>query len=118
MALSDEMQSATVEAQSNLAQIQGMAQGAEGNFLYNGQNGIGVFGHAQIAEIPQVGGGYKRRGEVPLTVSRDQEFNFVAKTRLVRLANASGFPALSYVIDRIDPHGPFLWKLTLVKTGE
>ncbi len=118
MALSDEIRSASSEAQSNLAQIQGMAQGADGNFVYNGQAGIGVFGAAQIAELPQAGGGYRRRGEVPLVVTRDQDFNFIPKTKITRLANSEGFPAITYVIDRIDPHGPFFWKITLVRTGE
>lgn len=111
------IQSASVEAQGVLAQIQGMAQGASGNFLYNGQAGIGVFGQAQIVEAPQQMGGYRRRGEVPLTVTRDQEFNFEVKTKLVRLSTSSRFPSITYAIDKVDVHDPLIWTLTLVKQG-
>lgn len=108
---------ASIRSQGYLAQIQGMAATASGNFLYNGEAGAGVFGSAQVVEIPQLMGGYRRRAELTLTVTREQDFTFEAKTKLVRLATGT-MPSITYVIDRIDPHDPLVWTLTLVKFGE
>ncbi len=105
------------ESQGILAQMQGMGVSAAGNFQYNGQVGTGVFGPAIIAEIPQPGGGYRRRAQVPLSVTRDQSFAFEAKTKLVRLSPSAVFPAITYVIDSIDTHDPVVWTLILVKAG-
>ena len=111
------MSTAATEAQSVLAQLQGMARSSSGNFQYNAQEGTGVFGSAVVVEIPQPGGGYRRRAQVPLTVTRDQAFAFETKTKLVRLSPSAQFPALTYVIDSIDTHDPLVWVLTLVKAG-
>lgn len=102
------------QAQDTLAQMQGMTPGAAGNFLYNGKHFKGVFGSSVLTEQPMVHGGYRRRSEVMLTVTRDQTtFTPVVKTLLVRLDTKT-----EYAIDRIDTHDPIAWNLTLVKTGE
>jgi hypothetical protein len=111
------MTNAANESQGILAQLQGMNESSEGNFQYNAKVGTGVFGSAVIVEIPQPGGGYRRRAQVPLTVTRDQAFAFEAKTKLVRLSPSDKFPAITYVIDNIDVHDPLVWTLVLVKAG-
>ena len=111
------MTAAANESQTILAQLQGMAESSTGNFQYNAQEGVGVFGSAIIVEIPQPGGGYRRRAQVPLTVTRDQPFAFETKTKLVRLSPSAEFPAITYVIDNVDTHDPLVWTLTLVKAG-
>lgn len=107
---------AHAEAQTVLAQLGGMVETDSANFQYAGNQGIGVFGAPEMVEIPEVGGGYRRRVQLRLTVTRDQSFAFEAKTRLVRLATATQ-PAITYTIDFIDGHDPFTWGLVLVKTG-
>jgi hypothetical protein len=111
------MTTAATESQAILAQLQGMSPSAEGNFQYNAQVGTGTFGSAVIAEIPQPGGGYRRRAQLALTVTRDQAFAFETKTKLVRLSTSAQFPAITYVIDSIDTHDPLVWTLILVKAG-
>jgi hypothetical protein len=94
-----------------------MADGADGNFLYGMEVGTGVFGGAQIVEIPQAGGGYRRRAQMNLTVTRSQtQFVFEPKTKLVRLATGN-MPAITYVIDSVDTNDPLAWVLVLVRAG-
>jgi hypothetical protein len=94
-----------------------MASGAAGNFLYAMQVGTGVFGGATVVEIPQPGGGYRRRAQLNLSVTRAQtQFNFEAKTKIVRLATGQ-MPAVTYVIDQIDVNDPLCWTLVLVRAG-
>lgn len=111
------IRTASVDSQKVLAEIQGMAVNAEGNFLYGMEVGTGVFGGAQVVEIPQPGGGYRRRAQLNLTVTRGQtQFAFEVKTKLVRLATGN-MPAITYVIDSIDVNDPLAWVLTLVRAG-
>ena len=108
---------AATESQRIIAEMQGMEDGAEGNFLYGMEVGTGVFGAAQIVETPQPGGGYRRRAQLNLTVTRSQtQFAFEPKTKLVRLANGN-MPAITYVIDSVDTHDPVVWTLVLVRAG-
>ena len=116
MSIATIVAAASVRAQNTLAQTQGMTPEDEGNFLYAMEVGIGVFGSPLVVEIPQGDGGYRRRVELPLTVTRDQEFNFEPKTKLVRLAS-NNQPATTYTIDKVDIHDPLIWTLTLVRTG-
>lgn len=117
MSYSSIINNAAIKSQSILAQMQGQAQNASGNFLYAMEVGQGVFGAAQVVEIPQAGGGYRRRVQLNLTVTRDQEFSFEAKTKLVRLSTDAAHPAITYVIDDINTHDPLAWTLVLVKAG-
>lgn len=90
---------------------------AAGNFLYANEAGTGVFGSAVIAEIPQLDGGYRRRAQVPLSVTRAQGFEFEAKTKIIRTAGGDIAQPITYVIDSIDTHDPLVWTLILVRTG-
>jgi len=112
------IRNAATEAQGILAQMQGTTPAAPENFLYNGAEGTGVFGAPQVVEIPQPAGGYRRRAQLPLTVTRAQtQFAFEPKTKIVRLA-VTNKPAVTYVIDFVDTHDPLIWTLILVRTGE
>lgn len=117
MSLATIVRKASVEAQGLLAQIQGTSGPTVPNFLYGMETGIGVFGAATVVEVPQPSGGYRRRAQVPLTVTRDQSFTFEPKTKIVRLSTSVQFPAITYVIDFIDVHDPLIWTLILVKNG-
>lgn len=116
MSFASIISSASREAQGVLAQLQGMQQNAAGNFLYNGKIGTAVKGSAQVVEVPQPGGGYRRRAQLNWTVTRDQDFSFEAKAKIVGLATGR-LPAITYTIDFIDVHDPLIWTLTLVKAG-
>ena len=112
-ALNTEIAGAATEAQSALAQIQGMSETSTGNFSYAGRPYFGVFGDMYVVEIPQPGGGYRRREQVNLTVTKSQSgFAPDSKKQIVRLA-----PNVVYVIDYIKAHDPLHWVLTLVRTG-
>ena len=118
MNYADTISKAAEQAQDVIAKMQGMSDTAAGNFLYAMDTGTGVFGAAQIAEIPQPGGGYRRRAQLTLTVTRDQDFAFEARTKIVRLSSNARFPSITYVIDDIDTHDPLAWTLILVKAGQ
>ncbi len=108
---------AATRAQKVLSQMQGATAAAPDNFLYAMETGVGVFGSAQVVDIPQPGGGYRRRAQLNLTVTRAQtQFVFETKTKLVRLATGT-MPAITYVIDFVDTHDPLVWTLTLVRNG-
>lgn len=108
------MQDAAAESEGIIAQMQGMEQGAAGNFQFNGATFTGVFGQATIEEIPQPQGGYRRRAVLPLTVTKTQtDFLPVAKAKLIRLS-----PAITYTIDKFDANDPLVWVVLLVKVGE
>jgi hypothetical protein len=104
--------------QRTLAQMQGMGErnAATTNFQYNGKKGVGVFGQPTTVELPLATGGYQRRVQLDLTVTREQLFQFESKTKLIRLASVD-FPETTYVIDFTGRHDPYIWTLTLVKTG-
>lgn len=113
MSLYAELQSATTEAHSVLAQIQGMAQTATGNFLYQGSTFLGVFGNPVEVDTMQVGGGYKRRVNIPLVISREAMAAAPqVLTTLVRL-----YPRIEYRIESVEEHGPLEWRLMLLKVG-
>lgn len=112
-ALSTELAAAASEAQAALAQMQGMNESATGNFTYAGAPYFGVFGDMYVVEIPQPGGGYRKREQMTLTVTKDQTaFNPESKKQIIRL-----LPNVLYVIDSVKAHDPFHWVLTLVRTG-
>lgn len=112
-ALNTEIAAAASEAQSALAQIQGMSETATGNFTYAGAPFFGVWGDMYVVEIPQPGGGYRKREQVNLTVTKSQTtFAPESKKTVIRLA-----PNVIYVIDYIKAHDPIHWVLTLVRTG-
>lgn len=110
------MTSAADRAQGVLSKMQGATTAAPDNFLYAMETGVGVFGAAQIVEVPQPGGGYRRRAQLNLTVTRTQDFYFEPKTKLVRLASGA-MPAITYIIDNVDTNDPLIWTLTLVRNG-
>lgn len=113
MSLFSELQSATTEAHANLAQLQGMGQDDDGNFLYQGAYGIGVFGRPVLQEDMQPGGGYKQRTVIPLVISRENMTTAPAeKATLTRL-----FPRIEYRIVTVDKSDPLEWKLELLKVG-
>lgn len=115
MGYHSELQAAASEAQSILAQMQGMEAGAAGNFLFNGKPFVGVFGKPIVDEMPVPGGGYRRSVRLPLTVTHDQEF---APDRMKKITRIVPAPDQVYVIDSIDDHDPLVWELMLVKFGE
>lgn len=118
MSLSGIVAGAAAESQSVLAQIQGMSATADGNFLYGMEVGVGVFGPPQIVEIPQPGGGYRRRAQLTLSVTRAQtQFSFEPKTKIMRLPNGN-LPLVTYVIDSVDTHDALSWVLVLVRSGQ
>lgn len=114
MSLFSHLQATFTQAQSALAQAQGMAAGGSGTFTYNGATYIGVFGQTTIIDQPQSFGGYKRVATLTLTATRSQFTAApVAKQRLTRTT-----PELTeFLIDAMDPHDPHHYVMRLVKVG-
>lgn len=105
---------ASLEAQSILSQLQG-ATGE--NVLIAGENYIGVFGQAQVVNFPTASGGYKRRAQMPLTMTRAQFSSPpVAKTSRVLRLDVS--PQIEYLVDVVDVNDPLVYTLILVKSGD
>lgn len=114
MSLFSHLQNSFAQAQSHLAQAQGMTAGSAGNFTYNGAAYSGVFGQPMIVDQPQNHGGYKRVATLTLTATRAQFASPpLAKARLTRTV-----PALTeYLIDAVDTHDPHHYVMQLVKVG-
>jgi hypothetical protein len=115
MSLFSEMQDAADEAQSTLAQLQGMASGGT-NLILNGAALVGVFGNPVVAETMNPGGGWRRRVELPLTITREQLGAAPEGRAQVTRTDSAGNPV--YRIEAVDTNDPLHWVMTLVKVGE
>jgi hypothetical protein len=115
MSLFSEIQAAALEAQSTLAQLQGMTAGGS-NVLYRGTAYVGTFGPPQVVEIMNPAGGYRKRFVVTLTITRSQmEEAPDTKEQIIR---TDIDPNLTYRIDTVDSSDVLHWVLALVKVGE
>jgi hypothetical protein len=110
-----QQQAAATEAQSILAQLQGMDASAAGNVLYGGANYFGTFGNPVVTEVMNAMGGYRKRTTIPLTMTRDQ-FTAAPKTQ-DQLARTDQVPAITYRIDSVDTDDPIHYVLELVRVG-
>lgn len=115
MSLFSEMQSAATEAQSNLAQITGTPDPATPNVLYNGETYIGVFGLPSPMEFPNLGGGFRKKTVVRLTLTRTQFTKAPVSQETLTRTDLS-IP-LGYRIAIVDTHDPLHYVLTLVLVG-
>jgi hypothetical protein len=110
-----QQQAAATEAQSILAQLQGMDAGAVGNVLYGGANHFGTFGNPVVTEVMNAMGGYRKRTTIPLTMTRDQ-FTAAPKTQ-DQLARTDQTPPITYRIDNVDTDDPMHYVIELVRVG-
>lgn len=109
-----EMQAAAAEAERILAEITGMAGDATGNTLLAGQSVpvVGVYGRPQVDFIPQIAGGYRKRTNLPLTITRAQLVTAPApNTKLTRIDLS---PPITYNVESVDSQDPLVWGLSLV----
>jgi hypothetical protein len=106
---------AAADAQGILAQIQGMDASAAGNVLLNGATLVGVFGDPAASEAMNAGGGYRKRVETKLTITRAQLTAAPAsQTQLVRTDLAA---PITYRIAEVSQDDPLHYVLTLVRVG-
>lgn len=113
-----EMQAAADEAQQILAGITGMAATATGNVLFPGQTEpvIGVFGRPEVLFEPLPGGGYRKRTNVSLRITRARLPAAPApNTRLTRIDLT---PAITYNVRDVDTQDPLSWVLNLVNLAK
>jgi hypothetical protein len=112
------MQSAFTHAQRTLAQLQGMASGAAATntTLADGTTCVGVYGQPQIVEIPLSDGGFRRRAELPLTITRDQLDE--APESQTNLTRTDLTPNRTYRIESVSEDDSLVYLLTLVRSGE
>lgn len=115
MSLAAQMLAASVEAQSRLAEIGGAAAGIN-NSLYNTAAYLAVYGTPFVDRRMKLGGGYQQRTVVPATATRGQfAAPPVADRQWVRTDMT---PHLTYRIEKVDLHDPYLYVLTLIRVGE
>lgn len=103
--LTGQLTAAATEAQAVLGET----------FKYGNGTFTGVFGPARSEEIMMPGGGYRRRVELSLVVTRAQStFKPETKKTLLRASNN-----VSYRIERFDnEHDALNWILDIVKLGD
>jgi hypothetical protein len=115
MSFAAEMLAASTEAQSVLAQIGGAAAGAT-NALYNGAEYLAVYGQPVVMREMLASGGYRQRSLVQTTATKAQfDVPPVANLNWVRTDTT---PQITYRIQKVDLHDPFVFGLTLVRVGE
>jgi len=115
MSLFAEIQTAATEAQSTLAQMQGMPANGT-NVLYRGAEYVGTYGPPQVVEIMNPAGGYRKRFVVALTITRSQLTE--APDTKEQIIRTDIDPPLTYRIDTVDSSDVLHWVLALVKVGE
>ena len=115
MSLASEISSAATEAQSILAQIGGAPAG-EANSLYKGAEYIAVYGAPIVERQMLPAGGYRQRTVMQVTATRAQFVAApVANLQWVRTDLA---PQITYRVEKVDLHDPFIYVLTLSRVGE
>ncbi len=115
MSLSAIMLAATAEAQSRLSEIGGAAAG-ESNSLYNTAEYVAVYGQPVVVREMLGPGGYRQRTYVPTTATRTQ-FTAMPKAN-AQWVRTDMTPQITYRIEKVDLHDPYVYVLTLVRTGE
>lgn len=93
--------------------MQGMEAG-DGNTLFQGgtEAVTGVYGTPRVVFIPQPGGGYRKRTEVSLSITREQlDAPPAAQTKLTR---TDCTPKIVYVIEFVGTQSVLSYDLTLV----
>ncbi len=121
MSFYDTINAAATSAQSTLSQMAGAEYDSRGRLLNTLINDtkvkcLGVYGDAQVQNIPQPGGGYRQRAVMQLSITQDQlAVAPVAKSRVTRLDVT---PPVTYIIDFVNTHGNLDYDLTLVRLGE
>ncbi len=102
--LTGQLTAAATEGQSVLGEA----------FKYNNGSFVGVFGPTRMEEPMMPGGGYRRRAQLSLVVTKSQT-NFVpdSKKTLLRVINKT-----SYRIEHFSEHDALNWILEIVKLGD
>lgn len=103
---------AYASAQATLARATGAPASAE-NVLYKGRSYCGVWGQPTVVETPMPGGGYRRRVEIVLTLTRAQ----FAAAPAARDQITNLLTAATYNIDFVNTDDPFHYVLTCYKSG-
>ena len=118
MGLFETIQAAATSAHRTTARLCGMADDADGNTLFSGSAvaRVGVYGLPQVVEKMMLGGGYRRRTETLLSITRDQlDAPPSVRSKVTRIDVS---PAITYVIDTINLDDPLHYELVLLNFGE
>lgn len=106
------LSAAFASAQSTIARATG-APASGVNALYNGNGYVAVWGQPQVVEVMMPGGGYRRRAQLAVTLTRDQfDTAPVSKETIT-----NPLLAATYTIEDVNLHDPFHYVLTVVKAG-
>lgn len=114
MSSNTELSAGFSTAQAEIAGAMGVPDNGK-NFIYNGRGYVGVWGQPQVVEIMRGGGGYSRRSQIVLTVTRSQ-FETAPDTK-VQIVRTDITPRENYRIDVLNTDDPFHYVLTCVKVG-
>ncbi len=115
MSLNSIMAAASKEAQSRLAEVGGADEG-ENNSLYVGAEYLAVYGQPIVQRNMLPSGGYRQRTVVTTTATRDQ-FD-APPTANLQWVRTDMTPQITYRIEKVDLHDPYLYVLTLIRVGE
>lgn len=102
-----------VQAQRILAEMKGLATAAVGNTLFPGETVpvVGHFGKSRVIFIGQLGGGYRKKTETVLKISREQRASAPQPNKTVTRIDLS--PAITYNIENVDAQDSHFWVLVL-----
>jgi hypothetical protein len=115
MSIASQTARAFAQSQRILAQMGGMAAAAAGNVRVNGAVRTGVFGTPRTDETMNPAGGFRKRAEITLMLTREQFITAPdTQTEVVRIDIA---PNIAYRVASVDEHDPIHYALTLVKVG-
>jgi hypothetical protein len=110
-----DIKDATVEAQTEFAEMKGMTPGGT-NVLYRGVKYVGTWGDQQVTEVMNPAGGWRRRHQIILMVTCDQ-FSTApdSKEQIIRTDLS---PPITYRIDVLPPSDGFHYVFHCIKVGE
>lgn len=115
MSLFGQISSALSEAQCLLSQAQGMAAGGT-NALFRGAAIVGTWGPPRVTEVVNAAGGYRRRSEITLTVTKSQITTAPdSKEQIIRTDLE---PNVTYRVDVIENNDPHHWVFNCIRVGE
>ena len=115
MSLFGQISSAFADIQGQLAQAQGMAAGGT-NVVFRGAALVGTWGPPRVTEVMNAAGGYRRRSEITLTVTKAQITTAPdSKEQIIR---TDLDPNVTYRIDVIENNDPHHWVFNCIRVGE
>lgn len=113
MSLYDSVHADAVEAQHILAEMKGLAPEATGNTLFPSETVpvVGEWGKSRVIFTPMQNGGYRKKTEIVLKISREQRA--AAPQPNTKVTRIDLTPPLTYNIENVDTQDSHFWVLVV-----